>query len=187
MTKLLARKELMLVSTIAVGLALYAFAYVLPQGRHMGLLRERITARRTELTRELSQSSQVPAIRLEVEQLRQYTQDLKQAMPDSAGAQKFLAELSQIVQRDGLALLQMKPGRTTQATLADSTQVAIRLNGEFLQLVHLLASLERMPQSLQITDLVVTPSREVAPTIDVQLSVAMLSRPTRAGTSGPRE
>ena len=148
------------------GLVAAAVAYcvfiALPYGKETAQLRRETAQRRAFIADAARLVAETERLDSEGRATVDYVNAWRAASPDSADAGAFFGEVHQAVRRAGVSVTRFEPQSPVALSTIEQRPIALVLEGPHADISAALVNIEKLPATIWVKDVVITPSREPA-------------------------
>lgn len=172
----LKKNELLLLYSIGGLLALLIIPRVIfgPFADKLSGLTRDVTLGEARLKKSVSLAAGKESIIKEYEKYATYFS--LQGLSDEEAVANFLKEIERISRVSGLAILDMKPQKETQADkFSKQYQISVKAEGTMTQLVGFLHELAGSPVLFSVEKMTVVPKQEDSPELSISLTIVGVS------------
>lgn len=148
------------------GLVAVAAAYCLfvdlPYGQATTQLRRDAAERRRFIADAERLNTATTKLEAEGQTAENYVRDWRNVTPKSAAVSSFYGEIHNAVRRAGVEVTRFEPQAAVALAMIEQRPIALAMEGTHAQIATALLNLERLPATIWVRDVVMTPTRETA-------------------------
>jgi Tfp pilus assembly protein PilO len=148
------------------GLVIAAVAYCvfvdIPYGQATAQLRKETSERRQSISDSQRLVAETAALETKRRAADEYVEAWRNATPKSAAVSNYYGEIHNVVRQAGVEVTRFEPQAAVALATLEQRPIALTMEGTHAQIATALLNLERLPSTIWVRDVVVTPAREAA-------------------------
>jgi Tfp pilus assembly protein PilO len=142
--------------------AAYCFFVDLPYGQATAQLRSDSAERRRFIADAERLTAATAALEAEGRAAEDYVRSWRNVTPKSAAVSSYYGEIHNAVRQAGVEVTRFEPQAAVTLATIEQRPIALAMEGTHAQISTALLNLERLPATIWVRDVVVTPTRETA-------------------------
>jgi Tfp pilus assembly protein PilO len=142
--------------------AVYCFFVDLPYGQATTQLRRDAAERRNFIADAERLTAATMKLETDSRTAENYVRDWRDVTPDSAAASSYYGEIHNAVRQAGVEVTRFEPQAAVTLSTIEQRPIALEMEGTHAQISTALLNLERLPATIWVRDVIVTPTRETA-------------------------
>lgn len=148
------------------GLVVAAVAYCafvdVPYGQETAELRSETARRREFIAQAARLVAETERLNAESRTAVDYVNAWRAATPKTPDVGSFFGEVHQAVRRAGVSVARFEPQSPVPLSTVEQRPLALTLTGTHAEIAAALVNIERLPATIWIKDVILTPARETA-------------------------
>ena len=168
-------KSWIVTATLAGGALGYVFLVFLPGQHAIARLREELTAKQTFIIETDKITKSIVDAEKKLEDVDTYIKNWQEQSPAEADLAEWFGSVHQHVDESGVTVRRFEPEKIERLDDVWKMPLVVGVSGSFAQVAQMLARLEGMKGTVWLDEVTITPTKEGAKKLQVELTLALFA------------
>ncbi len=156
---------LMVISAYLVGIR--------PTQKQQAVVAALIDAKKAELTRGQARAQLLPAVKAEVDQLKDRLERFDKKLPKKPDMDQFMRDITHVSEQASLKKVTVQPGTPKRSDLFSEMPISLNFTGEFPAVVTFLRQTEEMQRLTRVRSLSIKTKDPLQGSVEVEVSMSI--------------